>query len=115
MRESPLYGGFLFLGGSGRGCGTTSGSHRSASRPAAPFGKGLIYGGDEIQDRSDVRAYPGTEIEALLDSAAAETAEPRNGDIPLRRRFLRVAMEAGLNSFLYEVGGRCNGSGRRYV
>jgi len=41
-----------------------------------PFGKGLIYGGDEIQVRSGVRVYPVTEIEALLDSVAAETAEP---------------------------------------
>jgi hypothetical protein len=41
-----------------------------------PFGKGLIYGGDEIQIRSGVRVYPVTEIEALLDSVAAETAEP---------------------------------------
>jgi hypothetical protein len=38
-----------------------------------PFGKGLIYGGDEIQVRSGVRVYPVTEIEALLDSVAAET------------------------------------------
>jgi hypothetical protein len=41
-----------------------------------PFGKGLIYGGDEIQVRSGVRVYPVTEIEALLDSVAGETAEP---------------------------------------
>jgi uncharacterized protein len=40
-----------------------------------PFGKGLIYGGDEIQVRSGVRVYPVTEIEAFLDSVAAETAE----------------------------------------
>ena len=36
--------------------------------PRVPIGKGLIYGGDEIQVRSGVRVYPVTEIEALLDA-----------------------------------------------
>jgi len=44
--------------------------------PRVPFGKGLIYGGDEIQIRSGVRIYPATKIEVLLDSLAAETPEP---------------------------------------
>ncbi|MCL5884047.1 MAG: ATP-binding protein [Deltaproteobacteria bacterium] len=59
--------------------------------PRIPFGKGLIYGGEDIQIRSGVRVHPVTEIESLLrsvdpDAPLGRSTAPRATSKPLRKR-----------------------------